>query len=38
MRPTTPTADVPALGADRQQQAISLIRGFAMDAPLHANS
>jgi transketolase len=38
MRPTTPTADVPALGADRQQQAISLIRGFAMDAPLHADS
>ena len=38
MRPTSPTTDVATLTADRQQQAISLIRGFAMDAPLRANS
>ena len=28
----------PTLTPDQQQQAISLIRGMAMDAPLHANS
>ncbi len=38
MAPTTPTVEAAGLGIERQRQAISLIRGFAMDAPLHANS
>ncbi|MEX2626707.1 MAG: transketolase [Ilumatobacteraceae bacterium] len=38
MAPTTPTVDAAGLTAERQRQAVSLIRGVAMDAPLRADS